>query len=321
MGKHTKLFFATDVHGSNLTFRKFLASGKFYDADVAILAGDITGKMIIPVIELPDGKYEADYLGKKLTGKSAEELEVMKKRINDSGFYAYVGTQDEIEKITSDPKKKDKLFLELQIERLKEWYTLAEERLKDRKTRYFMSPGNDDPWVIDEIIKEIDASAIIDPEGKVVYIDDIHEMVTCGLGNPTPWKTPREVSEEELASKIEEIAVNVKDMENCIFNLHVPPIGSGLDSAPLLDEKLTIQRLPGGGAKMSAVGSKAVRDAIEKYKPLMGIHGHIHESRAASHIGNTFIVNPGSEYGEGILRGAIILLEDKKVKEYYFTSG
>jgi len=65
----------------------------------------------------------------------------------------------------------------------------------------------------------------------------------------------------------------------------------------------------------------AVREAIEKYKPLLGLHGHIHESRGVVNIGRTLCINPGSEYGEGIIRGAIVDLAKDKVLSYQLTSG
>jgi Icc-related predicted phosphoesterase len=69
------------------------------------------------------------------------------------------------------------------------------------------------------------------------------------------------------------------------------------------------------------VGSRAVAKMIEKYQPLIGLHGHIHESRGAQKIRRSLIINPGSEYSEGILKGAAIILEKGKVKDYVFTSG
>ncbi|MHA1838924.1 MAG: metallophosphoesterase family protein [Candidatus Ranarchaeia archaeon] len=317
----TKIFFAADVHGSNLTFRKFISAGKFYKVDVAILGGDLTGKMIVPIIDQQDGTYKAIFLGRTIINKSKQQLEHTIETISNSGFYPFIGTLDEIEEINADKEKKDELFLRLQIERMEEWIKLAEKHLKNSDIKYFMSPGNDDPVIIDEILDKTGSEILINPDEKVVYIDDIHEMITYGWSNPTPWKTPREASEEKLAIEIDKLASKVKDIENCIFNIHVPPFDSGLDTAPLLDENLVPKPDVGGNPKMVPVGSTAVRNAIEKYQPLLGLHGHIHESKGALYMGRTLIVNPGSEYGEGVLRGIVITLQNKKVKNYYFTSG
>lgn len=72
---------------------------------------------------------------------------------------------------------------------------------------------------------------------------------------------------------------------------------------------------------MKSVGSVAVREAIEQYQPLIGLHGHIHESRGATRIGRTVCVNPGSEYGEGILRGVIVEIEGDRVRSHQFAAG
>jgi len=162
---------------------------------------------------------------------------------------------------------------------------------------------------------------VINPEEKVVPVDDKHEMISTGYTNITPWNCPRDVSEEELAKKIENMTSKVTNMKNCIFNFHCPPYDSSIDSAPKLDKDLKPAVSPGGEMLMIPVGSTAVRAAIEKYQPLLGLHGHIHESRGTAKIGRTLCLNPGSEYGEGILRGALITLEDDKVKSHQLTSG
>jgi len=194
---------------------------------------------------------------------------------------------------------------------------LAEERLKGVNVKIYMMPGNDDLPDVASVIEK--SPLVVNPEGKVVELDKGQEMISTGFSNPTPWKTPRELSEEELGNKIEEMASNVKNIENCLFNFHVPPYDSNLDSAPLLDEKLT-PITGASGVVMVSVGSTAVRQAIEKYQPLMGLHGHIHESANAIKIGRTVCVNPGSYYQQGILRGYVIHL-DNGLKNYYYVEG
>jgi hypothetical protein len=108
----------------------------------------------------------------------------------------------------------------------------------------------------------------------------------------------------------------VKNYETSIFNFHVPPHGYSLDLCPKLDENLTMA----ADEKIHA-GSLGAKRAIEKFQPLLGLHGHIHESRGAQKAGRTLLINPGSEYSEGILKGVILMLDKKKVKDYVFTSG
>jgi len=148
-------------------------------------------------------------------------------------------------------------------------------------------------------------------------------MISVGISTPTPWKTPREVSEEELGKMIEEMALKVPDMQKAIFNFHDPPKDSTLDTCPMLDwdQDPPAQITQGGQVVLFGAGSVAVRDAIEKHKPMLGLHGHIHESQSVAKIGRTTCINPGSEYAEGVLRGCIVNIVDGEVQGYQMTSG
>ncbi|MEM0288247.1 MAG: metallophosphoesterase [Nitrososphaerota archaeon] len=314
----SRVFFVTDVHGSDVCFRKFINAGKFYKADVLILGGDITGKMIVPIINQSDGSYRCSYEGKEYLLKSKEELNSIVKSIRDSGYYVYFAEPREVEELSSKPELVEELFKRLMKESLEGWMRLAEERLQGTGIRCYVSPGNDDFFEIDEVLNN--ASYVVNPEEKVVSIDSQHEMITLGYANRTPWNSPREVDEEVLAEKIEGMASQVKDMRTAIFNIHVPPIDTIIDKAPKIDGNFK-PVISGGQLVMISAGSIAVRKAIEKYQPLIGLHGHIHESRGMVKIGRTICLNPGSEYNTGILKGALCELEDDKVKSYILTSG
>jgi len=310
-----RIFFATDVHGSDVCWRKFISSGKFYKADAIILGGDTTGKEICPIIRHPDGKIVVRFFGREDVVKDEKELIAHEKRIMDAGLYQHYTTPEEYKTLVNDEKKVDEIFSRLMMERWKQWIEIAEKNLKGTGIKCLVAPGNDDRFVIDSII---DTSNVIERvEGKVIEIDG-HEMINCGWTNPTPWNTPRECSEEELSKKVEAMTSQVKNFENSIFELHAPPYGSGIDEAPILDENLVPIK---GGTERGPVGSTTVLEAIKKYQPLLGIHGHIHESKGAMKIGRTLCLNPGSMYSEGILQGALIILEKNKVKSYLFTSG
>ena len=106
-----------------------------------------------------------------------------------------------------------------------------------------------------------------------------------------------------------------------VVNFHCPPYGSGLDVAPELDETLR-PVIRGGRPSVIAVGSKAVREAIKRYQPVLGLHGHIHESRAAQRIGETLCLNPGSDYTADLLRGVVVdIAQDGSYLDFLFTAG
>lgn len=313
-----KIFFATDLHGSEKCFLKFLNAAKFYIADILIMGGDITGKMLIPVIKQQNGKYHATFLGSKHTISKESELEDLERRIRFAGYYPYLTDVDEMQRLQEDEEKVHSIFVQVMLSTVKRWVDLAEERLKTTGTKIYITGGNDDLSEIEDIIGK--SSYIIDPEDKIVRIGEKYEMISTGWSNPTPWKTPRECSEEELWQKIEKMANQVSDARRAIFNLHVPPIDSGLDTCPKLDENLK-PVIAGGEMVMTGGGSSAVRRALETYQPLLGLHGHIHESKGFVKIGQTLCFNPGSEYSEGILRGALIELENDTVKNFLLTQG
>ena len=314
----TRIFYATDVHGSEICFTKFLKAGEFYKAQVLIMGGDITGKMVIPLIEQHDSSYSVDFMGTTRNAKGESQIHSLEKSITDAGFYPYRTTLQEFRELKADQAKVDSLFSRLMTEAVTRWLRIAEESLSRTDIKCFITPGNDDRLDIDPLFNE--CQRVINPEGRAVQLDDHHVVISTGYANMTPWNCPRDVSEEELATRIESMASMVIDMSNCIFNFHCPPFDSGLDSAPKLDDKLRVE-VKDGSLSIVPVGSKSVRSAIEKYQPLLGLHGHIHESRGTCKIGRTLCMNPGSEYSEGILRGMVVNIERDRVKGYLPTSG
>lgn len=315
-----KIFYTTDIHGSEICFKKFLNAGKFYDVDAIILGGDIVGKMVIPIIRRDDGSFVADFLGKKevIAATDEEGLRKLEWAIRNNGLYPYHIDEEEFSEIRSNKHEKEKVFEKAITESLEGWMKIADERLKGSGIKCFITPGNDDLFFIDDILSK--SRVVTNPEGQVIELDKNHEMLSSGFGNITPWRCPRDISEEELASKLEEMGNMVKDMSNCVFNLHCPPFDTILDVAPELDETFKAVTVS-GGVMESNVGSKAVRTFIEKNQPLISLHGHIHESRGDCRIGRTLCINPGSEYSQGILKGVLVVLGNDKIKSYALTSG
>lgn len=319
--KLTRLFFATDIHGSERAFMKFVNAGKFYKVDVLVLGGDITGKMIVPIVERKDGSHAASYLGNDFQFPSEEGIETFEADVRNAGYYPIRMDQEEYDSVKDNEKAADELFVRLMGETVERWLKIAAERLKPEGIRMFITGGNDDDLGMNQFFQESEWAEYV--EEKVVFIDDHHEMISSAYVNPTPWDTPREATEEELAEKIEKMVSQVEDVENSIWNFHAPPFESGLDIAPLLDTSVYPPKpvMKSGEVVYTSVGSKAVKEAIEKYQPLLGLHGHIHEAKGIRKIGRTTCMNPGSEYSEAILRGIIINLAEKEVKSYQTTSG
>lgn len=319
----TRLFFATDLHGSERTFRKFINAGKFYDVNVIVMGGDIQGKLMIPIIKEPNGRHRATVQGRTEQLATEEELKALMGKLDILGFYYKVMEEDEFRALQADPKSVESLFNELAKQKLMNWVNLAEERLNGTGIKCFVTGGNDDEWDVLNVMKSQPTQSFFACENEMVHIDDDHTMISIGISTPTPWKTPRETTEEELGKMIEEMALKVPDMQKAIFNFHDPPKDSTLDTCPMLDwdKDPPEQIISGGQPVMHGAGSVAVREAIEKFKPMLGLHGHIHESQSVAKIGRTTCVNPGSEYAEGILRGCLVTFVDGEVQGYQMTSG
>lgn len=318
MKSKLKIFHASDVHGSEKCFRKFLNVPKVYGVDVIIMGGDITGKMLVPIVEQENGLYKTEYMGSELEIKSQDELKNIIKLIADAGGYPYICTKDEYDKLKNDPAHLDRVFKNQIVKRVEDWVNLAEERLKGSGVEVYIMPGNDDYPEIDEALNK--SNFVVNPDGKVVEIGSRYEMISTGYVNMTPWKAPRDIPDEKLEEILERLATQLKRPGDSIFSLHAPPYNTPIDLAPLLDNTLK-PVLAGGELVMTHVGSMAVRKLIEKYQPLLGLHGHIHESKGMVKIGRTICLNAGSDYLAGNLQGALITLENGKVKNYMFTIG
>jgi Icc-related predicted phosphoesterase len=315
----TRVFFTTDTHGSNVVFRKFINAGKFYEAQVIVLGGDITGKKVIPFVRQADGTFKVNHLDREHTIRDGEAAEAFKTSIIDMGYYPYMTDPDEVQQLGGDQAAQDAIFKRLMKERISGCLDLAEQRLEGTDIKCYVQPGNDDEYEIDELFEG--RSRVVNPEGKVIQIDDRYTMVSTGHANITPWNCPRDVPEERLQEIIDAMASQVTDFDHCIFNFHCPPYDTILDQAPELDAEMRPTLEMGGKPHMVPVGSPAIREAIDKYQPRLGLHGHIHESRGSQKLGRTLCLNPGSEYGEGVLRGVIVDIDKKGVKSYTFTSG
>lgn len=310
------LYYTSDVHGSERCFLKFLNAAKFYGVNTLILGGDLTGKVLVPIVEV-DGHWEMTFLGRHEVLRTSEDVAEAEKRIRFNGFYPYHCRPDELARMEADPAYADRVFRRVMRDAVARWVRLAEERLRGTGVRCFIMPGNDDEFDIDEVLAGSDV--VVNPDGRIVEIDG-YQLLSLAWANPTPWNSPRELPEEELAARIERLAAELDPSLPAIFNLHCPPYDSTLDSAPQLREDLSVVMV-GGQPNLVPVGSRAVRQAIERYQPVLSLHGHIHESRGAVRIGRTLCINPGSAYGEGVLHGAVVRLEDDRVVSYQLVSG
>jgi Icc-related predicted phosphoesterase len=317
--RETRLFFATDVHGSERCFMKFINAARAYEADILVLGGDIAGKRVVPVMALGNGRHRGTLAGREMILESAQDLSGFERAAADGGLYSYGTTPEEVSVLESDAPAVERLFRRLARQRLERWLAIAEDRLKTSGTRLYMNCGNDDPFELDQLISG--SGFAIFPEGQLLELDERRSMASCGFANLTPWRCERDVTEEELAARID-LALSdwTANGRQLLLNLHCPPHASGLDTCALLKDDFG-PVTEGGQPVMGPAGSTAVRAAIERYQPILSLHGHIHESRGVTKIGPTLAINPGSEYPDGVLRGALVDFDSTGVKTFMLTSG
>ncbi|MBI4769259.1 MAG: metallophosphoesterase [Chloroflexi bacterium] len=313
----TRIFFATDIHGSDICWKKFLNAGKFYGVDVLVLGGDMTGKALVPITQRPDGSYRAVLLQQEFILQNEGEVRDMERRVGSRGYYPFRVTPEQLAEFEADPAQVDAFFHQQMLATLERWMVLADEKLAGSRLRCFVCPGNDDGFEVDEVIRR--SRAVELAEGKVMELGDGFQMVSTGWANITPWKTFRELPEAELAAKLEGMIPQNADMRRTVFAFHCPPYGSNLDEAPEVTEDLRVKE---AGRALIPVGSTAVRDAILKYQPLLSLHGHIHEGKGIARLGKTLALNAGSLYEQGVLQGAVVDLDPRKgIRSYTLTTG
>ncbi|HEY9288821.1 MAG TPA: metallophosphoesterase [Candidatus Dormibacteraeota bacterium] len=307
---------ASDIHGSDMVWKKFLNASKQFDIDVLLMNGDLAGKILVPAERRRLG-WTVHFEGRPLELETDIELNEVFAKARQMGQYPYLAEHGEIEQLRNSQEYLERVFRKVIRSSVSQWMEIASARLEGTKTRLFVMPGNDDPPDVAEVLTE---SGIENPEGKIIELDSQHQMVALGYSNITPWKTPRELEEPDIRQRLDHDFAGVKEPALTVGAIHCPPFDSGLDTAPALDENFRVIH-DTGQPRMTAVGSPAVREVLEKYQPLLSLHGHIHESAGTRKIGSTLAINPGSEYGDGTLKATLVSIKGAKVLGHQFING
>jgi uncharacterized protein len=311
-----RLYYASDIHGTEVLWRKFLHAPEVYDARVIVMGGDVTGKAVIPLVEEGDALV-AEVFGDRERAGTPEERAELEHRIRSNGMYPHVMAAAEVARVAAlTEDEREAWFADVMLETFDRWMALADERLTDPEIRCFVMPGNDDPPGVETAIER--AGRVEACDERIVDFGR-YTMLSLGYSNLTPFDSPRELDEDTLYRRVEAMATQIDDQSSCVFNLHVPPYDSQLDRAPQLDEDLTVVTAA-GQPRMIAVGSTAVRELIERFQPVLALHGHVHESRGATRIGRTLCINPGSDYHTGRISGVLVHLSRDRA-DYQFVIG
>lgn len=317
----TRLYYASDIHGTETLWRKFLGAADAYRAGVLVMGGDVAGKVVVPLLRRDDGggaaaSWDFELFGQHRVLHGEEQAQDAERRVRANGMYPHRMSAADARRIAALPEaERERWFAQVMLQTFQRWLELADERLRDSDVRCFLMPGNDDPPGIDDALAG--AHRVETCDERLVEFHG-HEMLSLGYSNITPFHSPRELEEDELYRRVERLAEQLRSPERAIFNLHVPPYDSTLDTAAELDGDLRVLTI-GAEPKLIPVGSTAVRDLIERYQPLVALHGHVHESPGAVRIGRTLCLNPGSAYHTGRISGCLVKLEGHRARHQFVT--
>ncbi len=305
-----RILFVSDLHSSADVWQKAIENAISNKVDLLILAGDHTGKYLVPIYPKDLG-WASFYREKEYIFESKSEVRQFRTNLEGIGIYTKDMNFDEIEMMKKDKSYFNQIFDEVIIEHFEKLFRDLEKITNQAKNKILISLGNDDPFYLNEIFDKLENDQIFIGHENIVEIGENH-FVNFEYSPPTPWSTPRELSEKKIEKKLNALIEDVTNKEKMIFNLHCPPYKTTLDMVPKLDNNLK-PVTKGGDVLYNHIGSTSIRKIIEKCQPICSFHGHVHERPGKIEIGKTYCFNPGSEYDQGIFKGYIICIENNKI--------
>jgi Icc-related predicted phosphoesterase len=311
----TKIFFATDVHGSELCFQKFLRAADFYNADLLFFGGDYSSKDVLLFSQ--DATTVLEYRGTVIKKKFERQSEVLEYISLSRGSGVSVEEVDQNTINDPDNTKINQAYERALRKKLESWVEMAKVSYGKYGIPIFVIPGNDDLQFTDEYFQQPPFQFV---HRKHVLLDCGVNVLGWGGSNRTPWNTAREYDETDILQQLNEAVRYPLAGTASILFAHPPPYNSGLDLAPEVGENFQL-KLTLGSPHKAPIGSRAVRQFVEAHQPMVGLFGHVHEGRGYHKIGNTTCINPGSMYYTGRLVGCLVTIEEGRVKNFQFTEG
>jgi len=314
-----RIFFVSDLHGSEVCFRKFLNAVPVHRPDLLVYGGDLMGKLLQPVFPRPGGGYRWVPTPGRPVDVTEAELPRVERAIADRGAYALRVPEAEWAELARRPDVLEERVRALGLERARAWLALADQRLGAHGPLLVLNVGNDDTDALLALLRESAPPCVRVPEGGFVDVGP-YEIFGCGYANMTPWRCPRDLEEPELAAVLERTSAALGNPRRTLLDIHAPPLGTTIDLAPEVDR----DRRPvtaAGEVVVGHVGSPSVRALLERAGAVAGLHGHIHEAKGIDRVGTTPVFNPGSVYYSGTLQGVVIDLEGPEVVDHLFVTG
>src|ERR1700751_3968283 len=192
-----KVFFATDIHGSEICWRKFLNAAAFYKADMVILGGDVTGKVLVPLLAMP-GYWEVSFGGQRMRLETKTELDEIQRKIRDRGSYPSVMPPEELDALSEEDGSVDRRFTLEMTRGLDRWLDIAAGKLRGGDIPCILNGRHDQIWEIDDMTEQ--SPYVSFPQSKVLDIGGFY-LASMGWTIPTPWNSFREAPDDVLVSK------------------------------------------------------------------------------------------------------------------------
>lgn len=178
-------------------------------------------------------KYVVNIFGdvKAVDGKDLDKV-IRELRGGRGGYYPFVTDKAGYEELASNRDRVRETFVKLMINALEEDLSKVVARYREAGVKLLIMPGNDDYPEIADYVKKQASDVLIPIDEDVVEINGYY-FLGFGYSTPTPWNTPREVSEEELRARVERLirGIDQSRLNKLIMVIHDPPYNTLIDQA------------------------------------------------------------------------------------------
>jgi Icc-related predicted phosphoesterase len=299
----TRVWFVTDVRGSSDVFGKILnvvrhRPGVAKKPDVVLLSGDLTGGELCVIGVDANGNACAEFRGEHLKFPSESQ------RNEWAAMVAKVLGGYVVEEAALGTFSLDLL----RIERLRSWLDLVIRTNTARQgARFLVVPGPHDPPEIEAILSGVPGLEMCD--NKIVELNS-ELTLACSSALPYPeWfdasNQPRRYhnNQDDYVAHVQSLMSRpTNPLTKWVLNLYMLPKNTLLDLCPVRDEKgVPITGL--NGPEMCHIGSEPVRKCIEKFKPVVSLHGFPPLDYRTQEIDDTRSFAPGTEAPAGCTVG------------------
>ena len=307
----TRLFYATDLQGSEHCWNKFLMAGEIHRADTLILGGTLLAQGVHCLVKSRGSTWSSRLGRRVLEARTRHELEQLENHVRNRGLYPYRTTEQERLQLEKSPQLFKTVYQRLAVQTLTRWISQARELCRQAGRRVYLTPHSIAPVLPGTLEGDCNGDIVWAQQG-VFQLDPDHQLLSHACTHHTPFDCAEAAEDDTLISSLDTLVRQLDDVYNAVFSFHAPPHDSGLDHAPE----------PGRAASLFPIGSRAVRWVIETHQPLLSLHGMVPvPGRRFARIGRTLCVNPGSFCSDSVLSGMLFVLDRTGIRSFQPVQG